>query len=270
MRRNITILAVIMVLFTLFYISPFFWLLLTSLKTRYDALSTTPKIFFTPTLSNYNKVFVERGFTKYFVNSLIVAFVTSILTVVLAYPAAYTFSRFKLRGDNHIYFVILTTRMGPGVLVAVPIYLMFSKIGLWDTHIVLILVHTAFNLALAVWLIKGFVDDIPKDLDEAAWLDGLSPLRTMFKIVMPLCYPGIATALIFVFILSWGEFLYALLLTGNKAQTLPVAVAGLVTPHGTLWGQIAAVATLTSIPPLIAVFFLQRYIVRGLTFGAVK
>ena len=264
------VVALIMVLFVLVYVSPYLWLVLTSFKSRADALSTVPKIIFQPTLSNYIVAFFERGFINYLFNSFVIALVSSALVTILAYPAAYTFSRFRLKGDNHIFFVILTTRMGPGVLVAVPIYLMLSKIGLWDTHFIVILIHTAFNLAFAIWLIKGFIDDIPKDLDEAAWLDGLSPVKTAFKVVMPLCKPGIATTAIFSFIMSWGEFLYALLLTGNKAKTLPVAIAGLVTPHGTLWGQIAAVAVLTSLPVLVTAYWLQGYVVRGLTFGAVK
>jgi multiple sugar transport system permease protein len=269
-RKVIYIVAAALISFIGINIFPFLWLVITSFKTRADTLTTVPKLFFEPTFSNYISAFAERGFTVYLVNSLIIALGTTALTILLAFPAAYVFSRIKLKGDNHMFFVILTTRMGPGVLVAVPIFLMFSSVGLWDTHFVVILLHTAFNLAFAIWLIKGFIDDVPRDLDEAAWLDRLNPLKTAFRIIMPLCRPGIAITALFVFVMSWNEFLYALLLTGNKAKTLPIAIAGLVTPHGTLWGQIAAVAVLTSVPVLLTAYLLQRYIVRGLTFGAVK
>lgn len=269
-RKLIYVVAALLVMFIFINIFPYLWLVITSFKTRADTLTTVPKLFFEPTLSNYIYAFSERGFTIYLLNSLIIALGTTGLVVLLAFPAAYVFSRMRLRGDNHMFFVILTTRMGPGVLVAVPIFLMFSSAGLWDTHLVVVLVHTAFNLAFAIWLIKGFIDDIPRDLDEAAWLDKLNPLKTAFRIILPLCGPGIAITALFVFVMSWNEFLYALLLTGNNAKTLPVAIAGLVTPHGTLWGQIAAVAVLTSLPVLLTAYLLQRYIVRGLTFGAVK
>lgn len=268
--KKSTIIGMILAAFIIMYLFPYIWLVVTSLKTRYDALTTIPKVIFTPTLSNYISVFVERGFTKYFLNSFVIAAMTTIVTLFIAYPGAYTFSRMKLRGDNHLFFVILTTRMGPGVLVAVPIYLMFSKVGLWDTPFVVVLAHTAFNLAFAMWLIKGFIDEIPRDLDEAAWLCGMNPFQTALRVILPLCAPGIAVTSIFVFIMSWNEFLYALLLTGEKAKTLPVAIAGLVTPHGTLWGQIAASAVLTSLPVLATAYILQRYVVKGLTFGAVK
>ena len=272
MKRVATnyLLAVVLIVVVIINIFPYIWLVITSFKTRSDALTTNPKIIFTPTWENYIYAFAERGFIGYLINSLIIASGTTALVILFSFPAAYVFSRMRLRGDNHIFFVILTTRMGPGVLVALPIFLMFSQAGLWDTHFVVILLHTAFNIAFATWLIKGFIDDIPRDLDEAAWLDKLKPFTTAFRIILPLCAPGVAITALFVFIMSWNEFLYALLLTGNKAKTLPVAIAGLVTPHGTLWGQIAAVAVLTSLPVLLTAYLLQRYIVRGLTFGAVK
>ena len=269
-RRAIYLIATVLIAIIIINIFPYLWLVLTSFKTRSDALTTIPKLIFTPTLENYLYAFAERGFTMYLINSLIIALGTSGLVILLSFPAAYVFSRLKLKGDNHIFFVILTTRMGPGVLVALPIFLMLSKIGLWDTHLVVILVHTAFNIAFATWLIKGFIDEIPRDLDEAAWLDRLKPISTAFRIILPICAPGVAITALVVFVMSWNEFLYALLLTGNKAKTLPVAIAGLVTPHGTLWGQIAAVAVLSSLPVLLTAYILQRYIVRGLTFGAVK
>lgn len=259
-----------MVLFVTIYLIPFIWLLLTSFKTRPDALSSVPKLIFSPTLDNYIKAFGERGFLKYMINSFIIATVTSALVVLLAFPCAYSFSRIKLRGDNHLFFIILTTRMGPGVLVSVPIFLMFSRTGLWDTHIGVILVHTAFNLALAIWILKGFIDGIPRELDEAAWLCGMKPTEVLFKIILPMCSGGIVITVIFTFVMSWIEFLYALLLTGDFAKTLPVALAGLVTPHGTLWGQIAAVATLTSVPVLVTAYILEKYVARGLTFGVVR
>jgi multiple sugar transport system permease protein len=249
---------------------PFLWLILTSFKFRTDILSPVLKLFFTPTLSNYTKAFVEGEFSTYFLNSITIATGNVILCLFIGLPAAYAFSRFKVFGEKHIFFYVLSTRMAPAIALVLPLYMFFKQIGILGTSAAVIIAHATFNLALVIYLMKNFFNDIPKEIDEAALVDGASEFDIFLKIILPNAKSGVIVVAIITFLFSWNEFLFTLLIGGSNTMTLTAAFPGLVTPLGTYWGQLAAVSVVVSLPVIISVWYLQKHLVRGLTFGAVK
>lgn len=251
-------------------VAPFLWMVLMSFKSRLDIFEIPPKIFFTPILDNYHNAFVEGPFSKYLINSLIIESSSTVLAITIGTMAAYAFSRFPIYGGKHIFFFILTTRMCPPVVVALPLFIIFSKLGLYDTHIGVILVHTIFNLALVVWLMRGFFDEIPREIDQAAMIDGHSEWTVFRKFILPLALPGIVVSAMFCLIFAWNEFFFATILTQFEAPTLPVGVPQLITSRGTYWGQVAAVGVVITLPVFIFSLVFHKYLVRGLTFGAIK
>ena len=255
---------------TLVSFIPFLWLILTSFKFRTDILSPVLKLFFTPTLSNYIKAFVEGEFSTYFLNSITIATGNVILCLFIGLPAAYAFSRFKVFGEKHIFFYVLSTRMAPAIALVLPLYMFFKQIGILGTSAAVIIAHATFNLALVIYLMKNFFNDIPKEIDEAALVDGASEFDIFLKIVLPNAKSGVIVVAIITFLFSWNEFLFTLLIGGSNTMTLTAAFPGLVTPLGTYWGQLAAVSVVVSLPVIISVWYLQKHLVRGLTFGAVK
>jgi multiple sugar transport system permease protein len=248
---------------------PWLWMWMAAFKNRTQILSPDPVWIFTPTFENFPAVFLDRGFALFLRNSLIVAGGTLILCLLVGIPAAYAFSRFRIPGGKHLFFFILSTRMAPPVVIALPLYLLFRNLGLLATHWAVILAHTTFTLAFVVWMMKGFFDEMPTAIEAAAMTDGYTRFQTFRRIILPVAKPGIVATSTFAFLFSWNEFLLALVLAGQNARTLPAAFPGLVTPHGTYWGQVAAAGAVVTIPVLILVFVLQRYLVRGLSFGAV-
>ena len=257
--------------FTFLSVFPWFWNLLSSFKTTTDIWARPPLFIFDPTLNNYYSAFVTRNFALFLKNTIVVGLSATALCLVIGVPAAYAFSRFKtFIGNNQLFFFILTTRMAPGFVEIIPLYLIFKNIGLLGSPIALVFAHVYVNLAFVIWLMKGFFDDITVDLDERAMIDGASRIRAFFQLILPLTLPGLVTTAIFVLIFSWNEFLFALILTGGLSRTLPVAIPGLVTPAGTYWGEVMAVATVITVPILIFATAVRKYLVRGLTFGAVK
>ena len=251
-------------------LTPYLWLLMTSFKTRLDALADAPVWLFTPTLEHYPKVFLDKGYLPLVGNSLIVAGVTTVLSLAIGVPAAYVFARHDFAGKEDLFFFFLTTRMAPPISVVVPMFLFFGYVGLIDTRTSLILAHSTFNLSLVVWMMRGFFADIPREIDEAAQMDGHTRAGMFLRVLLPIAAPGMAATAVLCFILSWNEFLYALILVAFESRTLTVGIPGLVTPHGTLWGQVAAVAMVATLPIVVFTFLVQRHLVRGLTFGAVK
>ncbi len=249
---------------------PYVWIVLTSFKTRIDALSDTPVWLFTPTFEHYPKVFLDKGYLPLVWNSLLVASSTTLLSLVIGAPAAYVFARHSFPGKDDLFFFFLTTRMAPPISVVVPMFLLFSLIGITDTPLAVILAHTTFNLSLVVWMMRGFFEDIPPEIDEAALLDGHTRAGMFLRVLVPLAAPGLAATGILCLILSWNEFLYAFVLVSFESRTLTVGIPGLITPHGTLWGQVAGVAVVATLPIILFTFLVQKHLVRGLTFGAVK
>jgi len=249
---------------------PYVWIVLTSFKTRIDALSDAPVWLFTPTFEHYPKVFLDKGYLPLVWNSLLVASSTTLLSLVIGAPAAYVFARHSFPGKDDLFFFFLTTRMAPPISVVVPMFLLFSLIGITDTPLAVILAHTTFNLSLVVWMMRGFFEDIPPEIDEAALLDGHTRAGMFLRVLVPLAAPGLAATGILCLILSWNEFLYAFVLVSFESRTLTVGIPGLITPHGTLWGQVAGVAVVATLPIILFTFLVQKHLVRGLTFGAVK
>lgn len=261
---------VIIIIACLVSLVPYLWTALSGFKYRTDILSTTPKIFFKPTLENFPEAFIHSGFGKYLRNSVVVAVCTTVLCMLVGVPCSYAFSRFYIAGKKQLYFFFLTTRMAPGVAVALPLYLIFSKIGLLGTIPGVVLAHCTFIASFVIYVMRTFFDDIPNELDNAALVDGYSEWGAFWHVIVPIVTPGIASTALLSFIFSWNEMMFALILGGSGAKTLPAAFTGLVTPHGTFWGQLCAAAFVVTLPIIILAAFLQKYLIRGLSMGAVK
>jgi len=213
--------------------------------------------------------------SKYFhqlLNSIIIGFGSTILAVGLGTFSAYAFSRFEILGKEDLLFFILSTRMLPPVVVVIPVYLMYSKLGLRDTHLCLILLYTTFNLSFAVWLMKGFIDEIPKEYEDAALVDGYTRFQSFFKVVFPQSVTGIAATAVFCLITAWNEFAFALVLTevGGKAVTAPPSITSATGSGGVDWGMIAAKTFIFLLPVAVFTFLMRKHLLRGVTFGAVK
>jgi multiple sugar transport system permease protein len=203
-------------------------------------------------------------------NSLIIAGTSTLLSVGFGLFAAYAFSRYEIPGKGDLLFFILSTRMLPAVVVTIPLFLMFRQLGLHDTHLGLILLYTVFNLSLSVWLLKGFIDEIPREYEEAALVDGYSRLQAFFKIVLPQAVTGIAATTVFCLIFAWNEYAFALMLTSDNARTAPPSIATMLGRGGIEWSAIAAGSLGFLIPVVIITFALRNYLLRGVTFGAIR
>jgi multiple sugar transport system permease protein len=249
---------------------PYAWTLATSFKQRADILSTPPTWIKNPSWFNYENMLFGRGFDLYLFNSVIIGISSTLIALTVGTLAGYAFSRFKVPAGNHLFFYILATRLGPPIAYALPMYFLFSKLGLLNTHIGVSIAHAAFNLVLVVWMMKTFFDEIPIELEEAASLDGCTAAQVFRRISLPLALPGLVTVAIFVFIFSWNEMLFALMLSAGDSNTLPVMIPSLIQHTGTLRGEVAAAAMVQTIPVIIFTFIAQRHLLRGLTFGAVK
>jgi len=267
---------VVWIVATLITLVPVYWMIVVSARSRvelFDAPNLIIKSFF---IQNYTDVIGDRIFRGYMVNSIVVATSNAILVTVLALLATYALSRFNLPGSSNIFFWTITNRMAPPAAFLLPLFLMFTrvfKIGDWslfDTQIGLILLYCVFNLPFAIWLLKGIIDGIPVELDEAARVDGANLFQVLLRIIAPLAAPGLAITAILSWVFAWNEYLFAATLTSVHARTITTGLAEFVTVTGTNWGKMAAVATITLIPSLIFVSLVQRHIVMGLTFGAVK
>jgi len=241
------------------YFSPVFWIILTAFKTRKDALAVPPKLFFTPTLDNFVSVFYRTSITTgnsqatdmglYFFNSIFVAFTSVGLAILLGTLAAYAFSRFPLKGNDTYLFIILTTRMMPPIVVIIPIFLMFRLTGLAGSYWGILMLYTAFNIPFSVWLIKSFFDELNPEIEDAARMDGASERRVFFGFCIPQILAGLSATFVFGLILTWNEFLFALLLTGVETRTVPVAMARTLGGEvGVDYGLLAAIVTLFLIP----------------------
>ncbi|HTN97474.1 MAG TPA: carbohydrate ABC transporter permease, partial [Nordella sp.] len=214
----------------------------------------------------------STGFDRFFFNSIFIASTSVLLALVIGTLAAYGFSRYPLKGNDTYLFIILTTRMLPAIVVIIPVILMFRVVGLAGSYVGIILLYTAFNLPFTIWMMKSFFDELSPDVEDAARIDGSSELRVFFKICLPQVLAGLAATFVFGLILTWNEFLFALLLTGVDTRTVPVAMNQAVAGGGigVLWGLLAAIETLFLIPVFLVTFFLQNHLLRGVTFGTVK
>jgi multiple sugar transport system permease protein len=255
---------------------PIYWLFVVSVRSRAELLNKGRLWQTTMYWENYLVPLSRPTFQRYIVNSLVIATANALLVAFLAVLATYGLSRWRLQGSDNIFFWTITNRMAPAAAFVVPLYLLFTqwfRIGdthLFDTRIGLILLYCVFNLPFAIWLLKGIMDGIPIELDEAALVDGASRLTILRKIIVPVAAPGIAIAVILTWIFAWNEYIFAATLTSSNARTITTGLAEFVTVTGTNWGELAAIAVISMLPALILLVFVQRYIVVGLTFGAVK
>jgi multiple sugar transport system permease protein len=266
---------------SLIYFFPVLWIVLTAFKSYSDALAVPPVWFFTPTLENFVQVFnrsysagaaaVDTGFAGFFFNSIFIAGTSVLIALVVGTLAAYGFSRFPLKGNDTYLFVILSTRMMPAIVVIIPIFLMFQVTGLAGSYLGVILLYAVFNLPFTVWMMKSFFDELSLDVEDAARMDGSNEVKIFFKVCLPQVMAGIAATAVFGLILTWNEFLFALLLTGVETRTIPVAMAQTIGGDiGVRWGLLAAIETLFLVPVILVVFLLQNHLLRGVTFGTIK
>jgi multiple sugar transport system permease protein len=301
--RSRAVAASIVILYALVTLAPLLWIVLTGFKSQEDAIAYPPKILFQPSLEGYVNLFTIRSrqtpetiaslppanswyerlarernmviagpskFVPRYVNSLVIGFGSTFLAVFLGTLAAYAFSRFRIPIADDLLFFILSTRMMPPIAVAIPIYLMYRQLGLTDTYLGMILLYTAVNVSLAVWLLKGFIDEIPIEYEEAALVDGYSRLHAFVKVVLPQAVTGIAATAIFCLIFAWNEYAFALLLTSGTAQTMPPFIPFIIGEGGQDWPAVAAGTTLFLLPILAFTVLLRKHLLRGITFGAVR
>jgi len=273
--------AVLATVVSVIYFFPVLWIILTAFKTYNDALAVPPQWLFTPTLENFFSVFsramtyqgaaVDTGFDLFFFNSIFIAMTSVAVALVIGTAAAYGFSRYPLKGNDTYLFIILTTRMLPPIVVIIPIFIMFREVGLSGTYLGIILLYTAFNLPFTIWMMKSFFDELSREVEDAARMDGSSEVKVFFKVCLPQVIPGLAATAVFGLILTWNEYLFALLLTGVETRTVPVAMGQTIGGAiGVRWGLLAAIETLFLIPVVFVTFLLQNQLLRGVTFGTVK
>lgn len=249
---------------------PLVWMLSASLKPGLLLYAKPPRWVFEPVFDSYRRVLFNIPFGRFFLNSLVIAVGTTLGGMVLGCLAGYGFSRYGFRGADAVRFLILATRMVPRIALVVPYFLIMLRLGMLDTYAGLILAYVSFALPFTIWLMIGFFDEVPRELEEAALVDGCRPIGAFVRVVLPLAAPGLVVTSIFTFLLSWNEFLFALILSGIRSKTLPVVIAGFNTDVGPLYNDMSAGAVMVMIPTVILTLILQRYVVRGLTLGAVK
>jgi len=308
LRNRLSIVALLVVTFLM--LAPILWITATAFKPRSLATTVPPTVLFEPEVSSFVKLMVKRsqlrepatpeqmeaapwwerlvleggekvvrsgkgevqlsGYPSRFMNSLIVATISTLLAVSMGTITAYGFSRFRVKGEQDWLFFILSTRMLPPVVVAIPMFLMYRAVGLNDTHIGLIILYTAFNLSFSVWLMKGFIDEIPKEYEDAALVDGYTRMQAFFKIVLPEAATGIAATAVFCFITAWNEYAFALIMTNRRAQTAPPFIPSQIGSGLPDWTVIAAGTVLFLLPVAIFTFLLRNHLLRGMSFGAIR
>jgi ABC-type glycerol-3-phosphate transport system permease component len=270
-RLRTALLVAVAALLLAVWAFPVLWALLTSFKTERDVLAYPPAVIFEPTLSNYRDVmFGSASLLPNLLSSTIVAGVSTLLTLLFAVPAAYALARLDLPGKRASGFYVLATQMLPPVGLIIPYYLMLQKIGGLDTYGGLIVIYLTFSLPFAIWLMVSYFEDIPREMEEAALLDRAGRLRALWYVILPQVRGGIAVTTIFVFLNAWNEFLFAVVLGGNRVRPVTVAMFNFISVEQTLWAKLAAGAMLAMAPVILLGLLAQRHIVKGLTVGAVK
>ena len=295
--------GILVISYAIITLLPLLWIIATGFKSPSDSISYPPKVFFEPSLEGYVNLFTTQTraseekletlgepttwydqivrkkdmvivgpsrFSERFLNSVIIGFGSTFFAIVLGTAAAYAFSRFRVPLKDDLLFFILSTRMMPPIAVAIPIFLMFRQLGLSDTHAGMILLYTGVNLSLAVWLINGFIDEIPIEYEEAALIDGYTRFQAFYKVVLPQAATGIASTAIFCLIFAWNEYAFAVLLTSGTAQTAPPFIPTIIGVGGLDWPAMAAGATIFLLPVMVFTILLRKHLLRGITFGAVR
>lgn len=254
---------------SMFFAGPYLWMVLISLKPKVDIFEPG-KLIFTPTLENYVSIIQDAHILDYFVNSAIVSVVSTAVSLVIGSFAAYGFARFWWKKRESTAFLVLSQRMLPAMAIVIPYFLMAMAAGLLDTKIILILCYLLFNIPFTILMMRGFFEDIPIEIEEAGKIDGCSRLQVLKELILPLSMPGLTATAIFCLINSWNEFVFANFLTSVNAKTVPTSVMLFLSVSGTKWGEMAATGVLSSLPVIVFGVAVQKYMIRGLTFGAVK
>ncbi len=275
-----TLTNVLVLLCFVFLMFPVYWVATMAFKSHADILTWPPKFLFIPTLDNFENITtagrtvhlgaISNDFIKGFTNSLIITVSAMFVSLAVGIPAAYALGRFQFKGKNDIAFTFLSWRFAPELLVIIPIYLLFQKIGLYDTYIGLIWVYQLITLPMVIWILMSYFEDISVELEQASLVDGYSKLRTFWRIILPLAKPGIAAASLLAFIYAWNNFIFALILGSTKVQPVTVSALKFITAEKLRYGEIAAACMIAAIPIFLLAVYAQRYMVRGLSLGAVK
>lgn len=252
-----------------FFAFPLVWMVMTAFKQPVDVFASPPKFRYDATLDNYRRVFAS-DFMGTVANSVSIAVVSALGSIVLGTLTAYGFSRYALRGQDNLLFWILSLRMLPVIAVIFPYFILFRALGLEDTPLALMLVYSVFNISFTVWLLKGFFDEVPREMEEAAKMDGYGPWGVFRLVALPLVIPGIATAAVFNIVQSINEFLLAFVLTQREATTAPVALLNFLTPLGLDWGGISAASTMLVLPVVLFAILVRKHLIRGMSFGQLE
>jgi multiple sugar transport system permease protein len=252
------------------FLFPLLWIVGLSLKTRMQVFASPPLFIWTPTLQNYATMLGTGAFQTAFINSLVISIEAVLLSICVGVPAAYAFARFRFAGRSPLFMALLVMRMLPPIAVLVPMYVLFSKLGLAHTRFSVVLAYTTFSLPLVVWIMRGFFEELPRELEESAWVDGASRFTTFRLVVLPLVRPGLVAATILTLLLAWNDFIFAAVLTTDATRTLPVLMASFSGDVGVDWGSMTASCVLVVLPVLLFSFAAQRHLVAGLSSGAVK
>lgn len=267
-RRSSTVLFYLAVAgMALIVLFPFLWMVSSSLKSQLDIIAWPPKLVFTPTLAHYARVFGEQNFLQYFINSTVVGVASVGLSLLLGLPAAYSIARFR---QQRLAVFILLARLMPGISFLMPWYIVFSRLGLMDSYIALILSHMLIALPIIVWIMSSYFATIPKELEESAMVDGATRQYAFWRIILPLSVPGIITATTLSFIFSWNNFMFSQVLSMEKTKTLPIAVYNFLSYAEVDWGGVMAAAVAIMAPAIALTMIFQKYVAKGLTMGAVK
>ncbi len=267
---NRTLFWIVTVILLAFFLAPLLWLISTSFKNWLDAFTLPPKIFFVPTLDNYRQVFSNADFFSFIRNSVICSVVPTLIGLLLGVPCAYAIAMFECKNSKKTHLFIMSVRIAPPIMSILPNYIIFSKLGLIGSIWPMIILYTLTTLPLTIWLMPVYFRDIPVSLREAAIIDGCTEWQAFTRVMLPLVKASIAATAIMCMVLTWNEFLIALIMSGRNSQTLPVAVTSFMTFHGTEWGPMCAAATIIMIPMIIFGFFVQKYFARGMVNGAIK
>jgi multiple sugar transport system permease protein len=268
-HAGLVVTVVLLVLGAIFVLLPLYWLLSTAFKNGNDAFALPPRYVTKPTLSNFTQI-LGGQFAHYVLNSVIVAVGSTAVALLLGVPAGYAFARSPIRGAKVFDTWFVLAYVAPPVVFIIPLYIMYQHLHLLDTYQGLILAYETGLLPFTIWLMRVYFNEVPRELDEAAWIDGCSKMRALWKVVLPTVWPGLTTVGLLVFLASWGEYFGALILTGPHTETAPVAVEGYIGTTFANWSELAAAGVVLVVPALLATIVVQRGFVRGLTFGAVK
>ncbi len=268
-RRELRLSWLVPTVYIIFLMLPIYWLLNMSLQTNAEIVSSFSLWPKDPTLANYVEIFTNPAWYMGYLNSITYVVMNTVISVAVALPAAYAFSRYRFLGDKHLFFWLLTNRMAPPAVFALPFFQLYSAVGLFDTHIAVALAHCLFNVPLAVWILEGFMSSVPKEIDETAYVDGYSFPRFFVKIFMPLIASGIGVAAFFCFMFSWVELLLSRTLTSVDAKPIAATMTRTVSAAGMDWGVLAAAGVLTIVPGALVIYFVRNYIAKGFALGRV-